>query len=185
MSDLKNFKYMFEKILNNSNNSSIEVTLALSDICYFTQMIASYLNPGDWIFLDGDLGAGKTAFTKELSISLGANQFSTSPTFSIINSEKLNPNKGILNKNLNILNLIHLDLYRIKRGEELFYLGLESAFNIQSSICVFEWPYQVEEEDFENFFKVTNCPRPKRMIEILIDIGSDNLNRTYRIKKIL
>jgi tRNA threonylcarbamoyladenosine biosynthesis protein TsaE len=184
MSEINNFKLNFEKLMSqNPNDSLAEINLRFHEIPEFANIICANLEPGDWLFLDGDLGSGKTAFTKELSISLGANEFSTSPTFSILNSELLNPLKGI--KNSKILKLIHLDLYRLKNGKELIYLGLENEFNLNSSICVFEWPYNVEEEDFESLFNVTKCPRPKRIIEILINLNSDSSSRNYTIKKIL
>jgi tRNA threonylcarbamoyladenosine biosynthesis protein TsaE len=178
MSEIDSFKFNFEKLMSqNANDSNVEINLRFLEIPELAKIICAKLEPGDWLFLDGDLGSGKTAFTKELSIFLGANEFSTSPTFSILNSEILNPLKGI--KNSKILKLIHLDLYRLKNGKELIYLGLDS------SICVFEWPYNVEEEDFDSLFNVTKCPRPKRIIEILIDLNSDSSSRKYTIKKIL
>ena len=109
----------------------------------------------------------------------------TSPTFSILNTEKLNPLKGISEKNSKIINFIHLDLYRLKNGKELIFLGLENEFNLNNSVCVFEWPYNVDEDDFENLFKITKCPRPKRIFETSIEINSQNPDRTYSFKRIL
>lgn len=186
MFDQDKFKTSFDQLINAAPNSStIEIQLSLLELGKLTEIITSFLNPGDWLFLDGDLGTGKTAFTKELSIPLGANEFSTSPTFSILNTEKLNPLKGISEKNSKIINFIHLDLYRLKNGKELIFLGLENEFNLNNSVCVFEWPYNVDEDDFENLFKITKCPRPKRIFEISIEINSQNPDRTYSFKRIL
>lgn len=179
------FKSKFNTLLKDENNSDgFSIELSLNELSKFVEIVASFLNPGDWLFLDGDLGSGKTAFTKELSISLGANEFSTSPTFSILNIEKLNPNKGFKNKSSHINSLIHLDLYRLKSGKELIYLGLENEFDPYSTVCVFEWPYNIDEGDFEYFFKVTKCARPKKIIEIQIDLNANGKKRIYTFNKI-
>jgi tRNA threonylcarbamoyladenosine biosynthesis protein TsaE len=185
MLDLKIFKSKFNKLLDNEEHTdSLQIELHLNDLPKFAEIVVSFLTPGDWLFLDGDLGSGKTAFTKELSISLGADEFSVSPTFSILNIEKLNLNKGIKSKSTNINTLVHLDLYRLKSGKELIYLGLENEFNPNSTICVFEWPYNVDEDDFAYFFKVTKCARPKRIIEIRIEPNSNGEKRIYTFNKI-
>lgn len=185
MLDWEALKSNINKLLNSKDNSnSFSIELSLNDLHNFSEMIVPFLTPGDWLFLDGDLGSGKTAFTKELSLSLGAEVFSTSPTFSILNTEKLNSEKGNKNKDSNIKNLVHLDLYRLKSGKELLYIGLENEFYPNSTICVFEWPYNVDEEDFEHFFKVTKCPRPKRIIEIGIELNTNGDKRVYTFNKI-
>ncbi len=185
MLDCENLKSKINTLLNSKDNSdSFSVEIPLNDLHNFSEIIVTFLTPGDWLFLDGDLGSGKTAFTKELSICLGADEFSISPTFSILNIEKLNHNKGIKNKNHNITRLLHLDLYRLKSGKELLYLGLENEFLPSSTVCVFEWPYNVDEEDFKYFFKITKCARPKRIIEIGIELNSDGKKRIYTFNKV-
>ena len=80
--------------------------------------------------------------------------------------------------------MIHLDLYRLKKGVELLYLGLEQEFSPKNSICIFEWPYNIENEDFLTFFKITKCPMPLRVIEIQFELDSENEHRVYNIRKI-
>lgn len=185
MLDLENFKINLNSLLNGKKKSEeFSIELSLKDLPKFAKIITAFLTPGDWLFLDGDLGSGKTAFTKEISISLGADEFSTSPTFSILNIEKLNSNKGVKNKNHDLKTLIHLDLYRLKSGKELLYLGLENEFYPTSSICVFEWPYNVDEDEFNYFFKVTKCARPNKIIEIRIELNPDGKKRIYTFNKI-
>ncbi|WP_338635971.1 tRNA (adenosine(37)-N6)-threonylcarbamoyltransferase complex ATPase subunit type 1 TsaE [Spirobacillus cienkowskii] len=170
-------------ILNSNNNFNFTIEIELSELHILAESIIPCLLPGDWIFLDGDLGSGKTALTKQLSIALGAESFSTSPTFSILNTETLNKEKSILDKSINLNKLIHLDLYRLKSGKELNFLGLEDEFNLSSSICIIEWPYNIDESDYENFFKLTKCPKPKRILEISIELTEDPLIRSYAFKK--
>lgn len=186
MTDLNKFQSEFNLLMQNASNKKIiTISLPLKNLNKFSTIITSALKPGDWLFLDGDLGSGKTAFTKELSICLGVLAYATSPTFSILNTEVIHPDKGNKNKHGDIKKFVHLDLYRLKSGRELFYLGLENEFNPRNTICVFEWPYNVDEEDFDNFFKMTKCAKPNRIIEIAIDIEENNINRVYSLKRLL
>ena len=96
-----------------------------------TQKIASEfakkLKPGDVITLDGDLGAGKTAFTGGLAKGLGINGYVTSPTFTIVNEYRNGS-----------LPLFHFDVYRIESMDDLYDIGWEDYIN-QGGICVVEW----------------------------------------------
>jgi tRNA threonylcarbamoyladenosine biosynthesis protein TsaE len=88
--------------------------------------IAALLEPGDVILLSGDLGAGKTQFTKGVAAGLGVSDPVTSPTFNI-----LLVREGRLTLN-------HFDLYRLERFEELeeidYFGTLES-----DGVSVVEW----------------------------------------------
>ena len=96
-----------------------------------TQKIASEfaanLKPGDVITLDGDLGAGKTAFTGGLAKGLGISGYVTSPTFTIVN-EYRNGN----------MPLFHFDVYRIESMDDLYDIGWED-YASQGGVCVIEW----------------------------------------------
>ncbi|MES2615861.1 MAG: tRNA (adenosine(37)-N6)-threonylcarbamoyltransferase complex ATPase subunit type 1 TsaE [Bdellovibrionota bacterium] len=159
-------------ILNNLNeNGTVEIFSTLKQLPLLAQAIHNILQVGDWVFLDGDLGSGKTALAKELSVLFGLQNFFTSPTFSILNNEKLpTAIRGVEQ-------LLHLDLYRLKSGKELYYIGLEQEFRVENSIALFEWPDVLDEEEWENFFNITGCSRPKRILRIQID-GSEG-ERSY------
>ncbi len=137
--------------------------------------ILNLVDVGDWIFLDGDMGAGKTTLAKEISLLLGTKDFLTSPTFSILNSVKTQTNFK------NIQQIIHLDLYRLKSSKELCFIGLEEEFNSKKCIGIFEWPDLIDDEGWEYFFNLTNCPRPKKIINIKIE-GVEN-TRKYIINR--
>jgi len=96
-----------------------------------TQKIASdfakNLKPGDIITLDGDLGAGKTAFTGGLAKGLGIGGYVTSPTFTIVNEYR----NGLVP-------LFHFDVYRIESMDDLYDIGWED-YASQGGICVIEW----------------------------------------------
>ncbi len=95
--------------------------------------IAAKLLPGDIIAYYGDLGAGKTAFTRGLAAGLGVTEQVTSPTYTIVN-EYLSDR----------LPLFHFDMYRLGSADELFDIGWED-YLARGGICAVEWSENVEE----------------------------------------
>lgn len=159
--------------LNNLKKENIIVTVTLEQLPQLAKRVGEFLQAGDWLFLDGDLGSGKTALAKEISLYFGVKNFFISPTFSILHNEKLPIAKG------KIENLLHLDLYRLKSGKELCFIGLEQEFNVKNSIAIFEWPDVIDEEEWEHFFSFTGCTKPTRIINIKIEIN--NKKRNYEL----
>ena len=100
---------------------SVESTFALA------KRLADTLEGGEVILLNGDLGAGKTTFTKGLAVALGIEGEVTSPTFTIMNVYE--DGKFKLN---------HLDMYRIENEDELYELGVEDAMT-DETVTVIEW----------------------------------------------
>lgn len=89
---------------------------------------AKTLKPGDVILLDGDLGAGKTMFTKGIVEYFSQGKDSAiSPTFTIVNEYNCHPP------------IFHFDFYRIKSEDELFAIGIEEYLFL-NGICIIEWP---------------------------------------------
>lgn len=87
--------------------------------------------------LHGDLGSGKTTFTQCVVRSLGISESITSPTFLIIKTYNLQ--RTTYNK------LIHIDVYRLKTGEELLKLGWQELVADPQSLIFLEWPERVSE----------------------------------------
>jgi len=86
-----------------------------------------FLTPNDVIILCGELGTGKTAFTRGLADSLQINsRFVSSPTFTLMNIYK------------GKLNIFHVDFYRILGSEDIFYEEVEEVIN-SGGITVIEW----------------------------------------------
>lgn len=79
------------------------------------------------ILLNGDLGAGKTTFTKGLAKALGIQKTVKSPTFTLMKTYQGGR-----------LTLYHFDLYRIEKEEELEELGFTDYLNA-GGVCVIEW----------------------------------------------
>ena len=96
------------------------------------QKLASRLAPGDVIAYFGDLGAGKTAFTRGLAQGLGITDPVTSPTYTIVN-EYLSGR----------IPLFHFDMYRLSSSDELFDIGWEDYLS-RGGVCAVEWSENVE-----------------------------------------
>jgi tRNA threonylcarbamoyladenosine biosynthesis protein TsaE len=96
------------------------------------QRVAPCLDPGDLLILSGDLGSGKTFFTRALCRALGvpATVDVTSPTFTLV--QELSAR----------IPVVHADAYRLNDGAELLALGLRDAL-AEGSLVVLEWgePY--------------------------------------------
>lgn len=86
--------------------------------------------------LSGDLGAGKTAFTKELAVLLGIKEDITSPTFVIMKSYPI-PTHPFFKT------LVHIDAYRIEDIDEMRVLGLKEILSDESNLVCIEWPEKI------------------------------------------
>lgn len=84
------------------------------------------LEAGDIVVLIGDLGAGKTTFTRGLAAGLGVTSPVVSPTFTLVRTYE------------GRLPMVHADLYRLDRAQEVIDLGLEDVAD-ERSVIVVEW----------------------------------------------
>ena len=95
------------------------------------QALGKILQPGTVLAYTGDLGAGKTAFTRGLARGLGATEQVTSPTYTIVN-EYLSGR----------LPLFHFDMYRLHSADDLWDIGWEDYLD-RNGICAVEWSENV------------------------------------------
>ncbi len=95
------------------------------------QALAEKLSAGAVIAFTGDLGAGKTAFTRGLAKGLGATERVTSPTYTIVNEYVSGA-----------LPLFHFDMYRLGSSDELWDIGWED-YLLRGGICAVEWSENV------------------------------------------
>ena len=93
--------------------------------------LSKILTPGTVIAYRGDLGAGKTAFTRGLARGLGVNDPVTSPTYTIVN-EYLGGR----------MPLFHFDMYRLHSADDLWDIGWEDYLE-RGGICAVEWSENV------------------------------------------
>ena len=97
------------------------------------QALGAVLQPGTILAYEGDLGAGKTAFTRGLARGLGAAEAVTSPTYTIVN-EYLSGR----------IPLFHFDMYRLKSADDLWDIGWEDYLD-RGGVCAVEWSENVAE----------------------------------------
>ena len=95
--------------------------------------LAKVLPAGTILAYRGDLGAGKTAFTRGLARGLGCKDLVTSPTYTIVN-EYLGGR----------LPLFHFDMYRLASSDDLWDIGWEDYLE-RGGICAVEWSENVED----------------------------------------
>jgi tRNA threonylcarbamoyladenosine biosynthesis protein TsaE len=98
----------------------------------FAASFARGVKAGDVLCLSGNLGAGKTVFTRGLCRGLGYTYGVTSPTFTLMNIYEGGR-----------LTVYHFDLYRLNGAEDLESTGCEEYFGA-GGVCVIEWPEQAQ-----------------------------------------
>ena len=154
----KLFKLAFSKVPDKTvDDGEIEgehISRSLKDTEALAKRIADTLTGGEVIVLSGDLGAGKTTFTKGLAKALGVESEVTSPTFTIMNVYE----EGRLKLN-------HLDMYRIEHEDDLYELGVEDAIG-GDTVTVIEWN------------KLTSLGDKV----IYIDVTVDKKNRKFNVR---
>lgn len=118
----------------------------------FGKKLASFLNKGDVVILNGDLGAGKTVLVTGVASYWGKENEVASPTFTIINEIVLTEE----------LSLYHFDVYRLADVDEFYAIGGEEYF--EKGITFMEWGETIKDA------------LPKEYLEILIekDINDEN-----------
>ena len=121
---------------------------------------AKQLHPGDVVAFSGDLGAGKTAFTRGVLRGLGYAGRVTSPTFAIANEYETPGGR-----------VAHFDLYRILDSEALFEIGFEEYLD-GSRIVLIEWS--------ENAADIL----PKSHKTVHIQYGNSENDRTVTIEEV-
>ena len=117
--------------------------------------LAKVLQPGTVLAYRGDLGAGKTAFTRGLAKGLGCGDMVTSPTYTIVN-EYLSGR----------MPLFHFDMYRLASSDDLWDIGWEDYLE-RGGVCAVEWSENVDDA-MENAVYVTihKTGEESRRIEI-------------------
>ena len=104
--------------------------------------LGELVSPGAVIAYTGDLGAGKTAFTRGLARGLGVTDRVTSPTFTIVNEYEGER-----------MPLFHFDMYRLGSSDELFDIGWED-YIARGGVCAVEWSENVDDALEEDTIRV-------------------------------
>ncbi len=147
---------MNKEIQTSDENQTIEVGAAFSK-----NLLKKNLSRSIIIFLEGNLGAGKTTFTKGLMRGLGYNELVKSPTYNLVEIHETKK-----------LKVFHFDLYRINDPYELTEIGIGEYLEEVNSICIFEWPENAQ----------SLLPQPDYSIEIEHSDDKQLDKRNIRIK---
>lgn len=99
----------------------------------FGARLAAIVQPGLYIALHGELGAGKTTLARGLLRGLGYDGRVKSPSYALVEVYKLSR-----------LDLYHFDFYRFEDPHEMLDAGLDEAFN-GTAVCIVEWPEKARE----------------------------------------
>jgi len=136
------------------NCQSVEETQDLA------KKLAKNINPGITISLIGDLGTGKTTFTKGFASQMGIKDHVTSPTFKLISEYQGKKYK-----------LNHIDAYRMNGPEDFLNIGGEEYLISKDSITIIEWGDLLNDllpsKTIRVNFKRVKSPKESRRIEIL------------------
>ena len=106
--------------------NSVEETIALAE------EFAGKLNAGDTVLYTGEMGAGKTHFTKGIARHFGITQGVTSPTFALVNEYIGDP-----------VSVFHFDLFRINTYDDLYAIGFFDYFDREGVLAV-EWSENID-----------------------------------------
>ena len=105
-------------------------TRSVNDTIKLGELLGTYLDKGDVLLLSGDLGAGKTVFTKGVVAGLGSKDIARSPTFVIVGEYAAR------------IPIYHMDLYRLSESSMFDNMFLEE-YIYGDGLCIVEWPNQI------------------------------------------
>lgn len=103
--------------------------LSLDEMSRWGEALGARLAPGTLVTIQGDLGAGKTTLVQAICRGYGVREPVTSPTFALVHEYRA-PRSPVL----------HLDLYRLERPEELANIGWEDVVTAGGALVLIEWP---------------------------------------------
>ncbi|AAK80782.1 tRNA threonylcarbamoyladenosine biosynthesis protein TsaE [Clostridium acetobutylicum] len=116
------------------------------------EQLGALAMPGDIVCINGDLGAGKTHFTKGIAKGLNIEDYITSPTFNIVNEYT------------GRLKLHHFDVYRVNDPDEIYAIGFDE-YIFSDAVSVIEWSHYISSIIPDEHIEVN--------IKKLLDMGPD------------
>jgi len=147
--------------MNKEIQTSDEIQTVEAGSVFSKKLLGKNVNRSIVVFLEGNLGAGKTTFTKGLMKGLGYNELVKSPTYNLVEIHETDK-----------LKVFHFDLYRINDPHELTEIGIGEYLEEENSICIFEWPENAQ----------SLLPQPDYTIEIEHSDDKQLDKRNIRIK---
>ena len=122
--------------------------------------LAQSLSPGCVLTLNGDLGAGKTVFSRAFARAIGVQEAVSSPTYTIVQEYKLDGKFSYL---------YHLDLYRINNSRDALAFAVDEFLNDANSYALLEWPERIDDI------------LPPHTIKIMIEHLEDGTRKIYKL----
>ncbi len=141
------------------------IAKSINDTKKIAVEFAKKLSQGDIVLFYGDIGVGKTEFIKAICNYFNVVQIVTSPTFTIVNQYEGN-------RGTEILNIFHIDLYRITKKDELITIGFEDYIYSEKALKFVEWA--------ENSFDFIN--NYNYSVKIIANNQNENLRHIEIIK---
>jgi tRNA threonylcarbamoyladenosine biosynthesis protein TsaE len=126
----------------NTFKNKVFITKTPQETRNLAKKFASVLKSGDIVFLNGDLGTGKTTFSQGITKFFGNKGFARSSSFILVNEYQAFDN----------LKLFHLDLYRLKKST-IFDIGIEE-YLYSGNISLIEWPQRLIDGQNENHWDI-------------------------------
>jgi tRNA threonylcarbamoyladenosine biosynthesis protein TsaE len=123
------------------------------------------------IALEGNLGAGKTTFVQGFLKGLGSKKRAASPTFVLMRRHPLAAASKTAQARSKLLNVYHIDAYRLKKPEHLEVLGFDKILGEPRNVVLIEWPEQAK-----NLL-------PKNTLWITFAYGKKENERMIKIKR--
>lgn len=130
---------------------------SVSDTVLIAEKFAECLKAGDAVLYKGEMGAGKTCFTKGIAKYLGIDEEVTSPTFALINEY------------YGEINVFHFDLFRISGFDDLYGIGFFDYFDRNGVLCI-EWSENIPTiaEYFDTAYEVSIVKTGEESREITV-----------------
>ncbi|MDR1418122.1 MAG: tRNA (adenosine(37)-N6)-threonylcarbamoyltransferase complex ATPase subunit type 1 TsaE [Endomicrobium sp.] len=123
--------------------NSAFITKTPQETRVLAKKFASILKSGDIVFLNGNLGSGKTTFSQGITQFFGNTGFARSSSFMLVNEYQA----------FDSFKLFHIDLYRLKKTS-IFDIGIEE-YLYSKNISLIEWPQRLSDGENENHWDIT------------------------------
>ena len=124
----------------------------------FVNTLAPSQRDATLVTLVGELGAGKTAFTKAVAHALGVEEVITSPTFVLEKIYLLPRYRG--GETATFARLVHIDAYRLEKGTDLSPLGFDELMKDSGNLILLEWPEKVSDALTNPAIKISLVANP-------------------------
>lgn len=134
----------------------MEITFSLNEIANVAELIVA-ANPNKVILFNGEMGAGKTTFIKQLCKTLGVTDATSSPTFSLVNEYEA----------ANNLLVYHFDFYRLKKETEALDMGVDD-YLYSGNWCFIEWAENIQNliPKIHSIISIEALPDGKRLLKL-------------------